>query len=72
MKCKGANDKGVGYVDLKDFVPISTGAKILMFGVVLFLSCLVWSAMVLFDPFGSDQGSSGNYPRRPVRRSVYY
>jgi hypothetical protein len=72
MKCEGANDKGVGYVDLKDFVPVSTGSKILMFFIVLVLSCLCWAAMVLFDPFGSDNRPGNNYPRRPARRAVHF
>jgi hypothetical protein len=60
MKCTSKGDKGTGYVDLKDLVPITTGAKILMFCIVLFLSLLFWAAMAMFDPFNAIIPSGSN------------
>jgi hypothetical protein len=51
MVCEDKDDAGVSYVGLKDLVPVSTGAKILMFFVTMLLSGLVWAAMAVFDPF---------------------
>lgn len=51
MKCEDAGDEGTGYVELKDLVPVKTGAKIFMFFVVLFLSLGIWWALLRLDPF---------------------
>jgi hypothetical protein len=53
MKCDDKEDQGVGYVDLKDLVPISTGAKILMFFIILILSCLLWGVLLAYDPLNT-------------------
>lgn len=50
MKCEDAGDEGSGYVELKDLVPIKTGAKIFMFFIVLFLSLGIWWALLRLDP----------------------
>lgn len=50
MQCTGKDDKGVGYVDLKDLVPITTGAKVWMFFIVFVLSLVFWGLMLAFDP----------------------
>jgi hypothetical protein len=52
MKCNSAGDKGVGYVDLSELVPITTGAKVLMFCIVFFLSAFLWAALLAFNPVG--------------------
>ena len=50
MKCEDAGEAGVGYVELKDLVPIKTGAKIFMFFIVLFLSLGIWWVLLSYDP----------------------
>ena len=52
MKCEDAGDAGVGYVELKDLVPVKTGAKIFMFFIVLFLSLGIWWGLLRLDPLG--------------------
>ncbi len=49
MKCEDKEDSGVGYVELKSLVPITTGAKVLMFFIVLAISTCVWWIMLYFD-----------------------
>ncbi len=60
MKCTSKGDKGVGYVDLTELVPITTGAKVLMFFIVLVLSCCLWGVLLVFDPFNAIIPSSSN------------
>ena len=50
MKCEDAGEVGVGYVELKDLVPVKTGSKIFMFFIVLFLSLFIWWALLSYDP----------------------
>ncbi len=63
MECKGKSDSGTGYVNLRDFVPITTGAQIMMFMVTIVLTGAIWAAMLLFDPFGYTL----RYPTRSIR-----
>ena len=50
MRCEDVGDEGTGYVELKDLVPIKTGAKIFMFFTVLFLSLVIWWLLLTYDP----------------------
>lgn len=52
MKCEDQGETGVGYTNLKDAVPVSTGSKILMFFVVLLLSLGFLWALLYYDPLG--------------------
>lgn len=63
MECKGKGDTGTGYVSLRDFVPITTGAQIMMFMITIVLTSAIWAAMLLFDPFGYTL----RYPSRTPR-----
>jgi hypothetical protein len=58
MQCKSKGDTGVGYVNLKDLVPISTWGKIVMFIIVFFLSLVLWGVMLWTDLFGSIFGNT--------------
>lgn len=49
MKCEDKEDSGVGYIELKSLVPITTGAKVLMFFIVLAISAITWGIMLYFD-----------------------
>ncbi len=51
MVCEDKDDTGTSYIGLKELVPVSTGAKILMFFVTMVFSALIWVAMAMFDPF---------------------
>lgn len=53
MKCDGVDDSGVGFVELRDMVPITNGSKILMFLVIMAISSACWLAVLFTDPFGS-------------------
>ena len=52
MVCKSKGDHGSGYVNLRNEVPITTGAKITMFVIVFFISLGVWFALLATDPLG--------------------
>lgn len=58
MNCDDKDDNGTGYVYLKDTLPISGGAKLVMFGIVLLISLALWAAALMFDPVGFCTGRS--------------
>ena len=68
MKCSSKGDHGIGYVDLTELVPVSTGAMIVMFIVVFVLAMCVWGLMLAFDPFGAIFGTSDNSPEEATDR----
>ena len=51
MKCDDADDTGTGFVYLKDSIPVSTGAKLLMFFIVLAISVISYTVFLFIDPF---------------------
>lgn len=64
MKCEDAGETGVGYTNLKDAVPVSTGSKILMFIIVLFLSLVFMGVLLAYDPLGYVVKPSNNRSNR--------
>ncbi len=58
MKCEDEGDNGAGYVDLRDQVPITTGAKIEMIIVVAVITLVLGALFYFLDPFGKLFGSS--------------
>lgn len=66
MKCESKGDSGSGFVNLKDEVPISTGAKFLMFGVILIMSVTLWLVFLWTDVLGLLTGNRNTYtPQQP-------
>ncbi len=51
MSCQDEGDSGTGYVYLRDSIPVSTGANILMFFIVLLISLVGWGGVLYLDPF---------------------
>jgi hypothetical protein len=74
MMCKDKGDNGASYVYLKDSIPVSTGAKVMMFTIVFFFSLALWAAALFLDPIGTLKGvrsGSSNDPFRGSRSRIH-
>jgi hypothetical protein len=56
MQCKTKGDSGTSFVYLKDSVPVSTGASVLMFFIVFFMALVGWGLALYFDPLAYIRG----------------
>lgn len=53
MQCKDKGDNGTSYVYLKDSIPVSSGAKIVMFFIVFCITLTLWALVLFLDPLGA-------------------
>lgn len=56
MNCKDKGDHGTSYVYLKSDIPVSGGAKVAMFFIVLAISLALWAVALFFNPLGYFSG----------------
>lgn len=71
MKCEDADDKGTGYVYLKDSIPVPTGAKVMWFFVVLFVALVGWGVALFTDVVSSITSSTRRVADPPYSSSTY-
>jgi len=74
MRCEDKDDDGTSYVYLKDSIPVSTGAKLMMFAIVALIALVLSGVALYFDPIGALRGTSSREiseilnPRAKYRR----